>query len=127
MNKGYITLLSVLIAGAVGVSIAVSLLLLGLSSSRTSFVAQQSTQARGLANACVEEALQEIRDSSFTGAGNLSLGVGTCSYTVTSVGGENRTITTTGVVGTIQRKVKVTIDTISSQINVTSWQEVSDF
>jgi len=30
-------------------------------------------------------------------------------------------------VGTIIRKVKVTIDAINPQINVTSWQEVADF
>ena len=127
-QKGYIALITVLVTGAVGVAITVSLLLLGLGSSRTSFSLEQSNQAKALANACAEEALQQIRDSTpFTGTGNLTLGQGSCSYTVTSGGSQNRTITSTGTVGTIIRKVKITIDKITPSIYVTSWQEVADF
>ncbi len=128
VQDGYIALITVLVTGAVGVAIATSLLLLGLGSSRTSFSLEQSNQAKALANACSEEALQQIRDSTpFTGTGNLTLGQGTCSYTVTSGGGQNRTITSSGIVGTIVRKVKIIIDKITPNINVTSWQEVADF
>lgn len=128
MNKGFITLISVLIVGAIGTAIAVSLILLGLSSSRTSFAIEQSNQAKALANSCAEEALQQIRDSTpYTGSGNLSFGQGTCSYTVTSQGGQNRTITASGTVGTIVRKVQVVINTITPLIGVVSWQELPDF
>ena len=124
---GYITLISVLVVGAVGVAITISLILLGLGSSRTSFALEQSNQAKALTNACAEEAMQQIRDSmSFTGNGNLSLGQGTCNYTVTSQGGQNRTITALGTVGTIVRKVKIIISKINPTITVTSWQEVAD-
>jgi len=124
---GYITLISVLVIGAVGLAITISLILLGLGSSRTSFALEQSNQAKALTNACAEEAMQQIRDSmSFTGNGNLSLGQGTCNYTVTSQGGQNRTITALGTVGTIVRKVKIIISKINPTITVTSWQEVAD-
>ena len=127
-SAGFVTLLSVLVVAAVGVAIATSLLLLGVGSFRTSFAYTQSNQAKGLASACAEEALQQIRDAtSFTGSGNLSLGQGTCSYTVTSQGGQNRTITASGTVGTIIRKTKVIINKITPLITVISWQEVSDF
>ncbi len=127
-KNGYITLISVLIVGAVGVVITTSLILLGLGSSRTSFAIEQSNQAKGLANACAEEALQQIRDSTpYTGSGNLAFGEGSCSYTVSSQGGQNRTITSSGLVGTITRKVKIIIDRINPAIQVVSWQEVSDF
>lgn len=127
-NKtGYITLISVLIVGVIGVAIATSLILLGLGMSRTSFALEQSNQAKALANTCIEEALQQIRDSTpFTGTDNLTLGQGTCAYTVTNNGGQNRTITSSGTVGTIIRKVEVIIDTINPQINITSWQEVAN-
>ncbi len=125
MNKGYITLISVLVVGAVGIAIASSLILLGNASSRTSFALQQSLQAKGLANACAEEALEQIRESTpYTGTGNLTLGQGTCSYTVTDTGGTNRTVTTSGTVGTIVRKVSVTITAIDPLIVVSSWQEI---
>lgn len=127
-NKGFITLISVLVVGAVGVAITLSVILLGLGSSRGSLALEQSNQAKGLANACTEEALQQIKDSMpFTGTGNITLGQGSCSYTVTSQGGQNRTITASGAVGALTRKVKVIINGISPAIQVASWQEVADF
>lgn len=126
-EKGYITLLSTLFLVAIGGVVAGSLILLGLNSSRTSFALDQSAQAKALANACAEEALQRIRNlTAYTGSGNLTLGQGSCSYTVTSEGGPNRTITASGTAGTIVRKVKITIDQIDPSINITSWQEVAD-
>lgn len=124
---GYITLISILIVGAVGVAITLSIILLGVGSSRASFAIEQSNQAKALTNACAEEALQQIRDSApFIGSGDLTLGQGTCMYAVTSQGGQNRTITASGTVGTIVRKVKIIIDKINPAIQVVSWQEVAD-
>lgn len=127
-QRGYIALITVLVTGAIGAAIAVSLLLLGLGSSRTSFSLEQSNQAKALANACAEEALQQIRDSvPFEGTGSLTLGQGTCSYTVTKLTGQNRTIIATGTVGIVVRKVSIALDQITPSINITSWQEVADF
>ena len=46
--NGFITLVSVLVVGAVGVAIALSLILIGLGSSRTSIAVEQSNQAKAL-------------------------------------------------------------------------------
>lgn len=122
---GYIFLITVLVIGAVGVAIATSLLWLGLGSSKSSFALTQSNQAKALANACAEEALQQITNSiSFSGTGNLALGQGTCTYTVTKLTGQNRTITASGTVGTIIRKINISINKITPNVVVTSWQEV---
>ena len=127
-RRGYITLISVLVVGAVGVAIATALLMLGLTSSRTGFALVQSNQAKALANACAEEALQQIRDlTPYVGTGGLSIGSGTCTYTVTSQGGQNRTIASLGTVGTTLRKVEVILDQIYPHLVVVSWQEVADF
>lgn len=124
-NDGYVALISVLVVGAVGIAITLSLLLLGLGSVRTSFAVEQSNQAKSLANACTEEALQQIRDATpFTGSGTLTLGQGTCTYTVTSQGGQNRTVAAVGTVGSVVRKNLVIIDKINPSITVVSWQEV---
>lgn len=126
-QKGFITLISVLVVGAVGVAITLSLIQLGLGSSRTSFAVEQSNQAKALTNSCAEEALQQIRDSvSFTGSGNLAIGQGTCVYTVANQGGSNRAISASGTVDSIIRKVSIilTVNAINSRITVTSWQEV---
>jgi len=124
-QKGYITLISVLVVSAVSISVTISLLLLGLGSSRTSFVYQQSYQAKGFADACAEEALEEIRSNTgFVGGGNINFGNGTCTYNVTSQGAENRTVVATGTVDSVIRKVSVIINDINPLITVVSWQEV---
>ncbi len=127
-SQGFILLLNVLLIGVVGLTIVTSILLLGTNSSRTSFTLEQSNHAKAIANACTEEALEQIRDStSFTGSGSLSFSQGTCSYTVTSQGGQNRTVTASSTVSTITRKVKVILSSITPTMSVTSWQELGDF
>ena len=126
-HGGYILLVSVLIIGAVAITVSTTLLLLGINSQQASFAFEQSAQARGLVNACAEEALQEIRDSTpFTGTSTLIFGQGSCEFEVTSQGGQNRTISASSTVDTTIRKVKVIITAINPQIIVSSWQEVSD-
>lgn len=127
LESGYITLLSTIFLVAIGGVIAGSIILLGLGSSKTSFALHQSNQAKALANACAEEALQKINDSnSFSGSSTISLDGGTCSYTVTKLTGQNRTITSSGTIGTIIRKTSISIDAVNPSINITSWQEVAD-
>lgn len=128
VERGYITLLSVLIAGAILVATTVGLLQFGLSSSRTSFAEEQSDQAKALADACVEEALQHIHDSApFTGSDILTFGSGICEYTVENTGGSSRRIRASSTVATMVRKVEVTVTQIRPQITLGSWQEVADF
>tara|TARA_B100000745_G_scaffold162806_1_gene106594 strand:+ start:594 stop:986 length:393 start_codon:yes stop_codon:yes gene_type:complete len=123
-QSGFVTLTSVILIAAMSVGVSVTILLSGINSSRTSFSYQELLQAKALADACAEEALQQIRDnSSYTGSGSLSLGQGSCNYNVQSTGGENRTITVDGTIGTIVRRASITIDAINPSINITTWSE----
>ena len=125
-QNGYIALLTVLIIGAAATAISVTVLLLGADSQRSALVSQQSKQARFLAIACANEALQVIHDTtSYTGTGNLTLGQGSCTYTVASTGASTRTITTTGTVEGVIRKIQASVTVTSSNISVSSWQEIS--
>lgn len=127
-KRGYVTLISVLIIGAVGIAVASSLLMLGLLSSRTSFVYGQSGQARVLASACAEEGLQQIvNDTSFSGAGMISFENGNCTYEVTARGKQRRDMEAVGEVGAVIRKIEVAIDRVDPQLEIGSWQEVADF
>lgn len=127
-QSGYITLLSTIFLIAIGGVVVSSLILLGLGFSKSSLALDQSNQAKALANACAEEALEKIYESiPFSGSATLNLGSGSCSYTVTKLTAQNRTITSSGTVGTIIRKISIAIDKITPSINVTSWQEVADF
>lgn len=126
-QKGYVALLAILIMGAASLAVSLALLMTGTDAQRATLVTQQSAQARNLAAACAEEALQQIHDNTaFTGNNLLNHGQGTCSYTVTSTGSATRVIDTSGTVGSVIRKIKVYVTITSSSISVTSWQEVAD-
>ena len=125
-TDGYVALLAVLVVGAASLAIALTLLTTGADSQRAALVLQQSTQARSMASACAEEALQQMHDNTaFTGTNNLSLGQGTCTYTVANTGGTSRTVDASGTVGGVIRKVKAYATIGASSISITSWQEVS--
>jgi len=125
-REGFITLMSVIIVSAIGIAIASAILLLGVGSAKTSIIVEQSSQAKGLATACAEDALERVKESpSFTGSGNLSLSQGICSYLVSGVL-PAKIINASGTVSTVIRKVKVTITQINPKITYT-WQEVADF
>jgi len=126
-SEGYVALLAVLILGAISTTVAVTLLITGTDSQRSTLVSQQSAQARNLSGTCAEEALQIIHDNTlYTGSNSMTLGQGGCTYTVTNTGGNARTIDATGTVSNVVRKVKVYATINTSSISITSWQEVSD-
>jgi hypothetical protein len=125
-QAGYVALITVLIVGAVALAIGISMLGIGSDLQRTELLEQESHEARNLAGACAQEAVQTIHDNiAYAGTTNLSLGQGNCSYTVTVVTGTTRTVTVTGTVGNVVRKVQGSVTIGSSSISVTSWQEVS--
>lgn len=126
-ESGYIALIAVLIVGAVSLAATVGVLLSGTDTQRSVLTQQQSAQALGLATSCAEESLQLMHDTTtFTGSGNMSLGTGSCLYTITNTGGQNRVIDTTGTVDNVVRKLKVYVTIGSTSISITSWQEVAD-
>src|SRR5688572_21450964 len=105
-ENGYVALMAVLIIGAASLAVALALLTTGTDSQRATLAMQRSAQARNLATACAEEALQRIHDdAAFTGTNSMNLGQGSCAYTVTNTGGSARTIDTSGTVNNVVRKV----------------------
>ncbi len=124
----FISLIAILIIGAVTASIALGLLVSGADSQLSALTRLHSFQARALADACSEAALQQIKNSSgYTGSGTLTYGFGTCDYSVTSQGGGNRTIHASSTVATVIRKVNVTTSQVTPSITIASWQELGDF
>ena len=128
MKKGFVALISVVIVGAIILSIAVFMIYINLNSSQGGLIIKKSDQSRMLAQTCSEYALQKINDENdFVGTNSFSLLEGDCSYTIISGGGENRTINSWGQVENMIRKEEVIINQINPEINIISWQEVADF
>lgn len=124
-RRGYVTLMSVLVLGAVSAAIAITLILIGLSASRGSFTRLQSARAKAMVDGCAEEALQQIRSATaFTGTGSLVFGSSTCVYGVTNTGGQTRHITATSTTGTVIRKLDIVVSAINPRITISGWQEV---
>lgn len=128
LRKGYIALISVILMAALGLGIMLSVVAMGIDASKTDFSLQQSGAARSIASSCAEEALQRIVETgTTTTGGNLAIASGTCSYTVTSTNGQNITIQSTGVLGTVTSKINVVIATTTPSVSLSSWEEVVDF
>lgn len=123
-NRGYVLLMSVLILGAVGIAITVSLLLFGTGNLSTLNYWQKSTQAKAITDGCTEEALQQIRDnSSYSGTVTTPVGSGSCTYAVENLGGNNRSVSVSGTDGIAVRRVSILIDQLNPQLNIAFWRE----
>ena len=127
-RRGFVALMAVVVVGAVGLAIAISITLLGAGFTKTGIALQQSQQAKSLANACAEYGLEKLRESTgYAGDETLTIGSSTCYVlAVLGSGNTNRTVESSSTVGTVTRKVKVQVSQIMPQIQVTSWQEVAD-
>lgn len=125
-ESGYVALMSVLVVGAAATAIALTLLTSGSEAQRAMLVEQQSKQARSLAVACAQEALQQIHDNSgFTSTNTiLTLGQGRCTYTVAVTAPTTRSILTKATVGNVVKNIQVYVTLNTSNISITSWQEV---
>lgn len=127
-TRGYIALISVIIVGAIGTTIMLSVMLSGINSAKTDLALQQAGSAKTGSASCGEEALQKILETgTTTSSGGLVIGSSTCSYTITSQNGQNITIQSTGVSGVAVSKLKIIVATTSPVIILSSWQEVGDF
>lgn len=128
-QNGFVVLISVLIVAAIGTTLAVALLLLGVGALRTSFTLGLSAQARALADGCAERALQSLRlDISYSGSESFMLGNGVC--TILPVGGSGnagRVIQAIGQSANVVRKVEVVIGQVRPKVVIASWDEVADF
>jgi hypothetical protein len=128
---GFMALITVIAVGAVGLIIAVVLLLSGIGTSKTSLSVFQSTQAQGAANACAELALGAIQaniaintpaSATFTLDSGLNIN---CSYTITG-SSPNYSISSVGTAGAssnVTRRVNITLNRVGPTLNIAQWQE----
>ena len=85
---------------------------------------RSSVQARQLANACAEVALETIRENSaYTGTGTQIIGQQTCTYTVANTGGTTRLITAASTIYSVTRRISITISAVNP-VTTSTWQEI---
>lgn len=127
LRKGYVALLSVIALGTVGLAITVSLLMNGVTFSKSSFEIQKKIQSRMAATSCAEEAMQQILDSGIEeGNGTLTIGSSTCSYVISSTS-TSLLVQAVGTSTDVVTRINVILASSTPTIKLSSWQEVTDF
>ena len=127
-QKGYLAIFAVIMVISIVLVLVLSFSVKSYHSILNSRGTYRSNQAKALANMCGEYGLKQIRDlNTFTGSNTLTLGSGSCTYTVSDLGGTNRQVNSSGVINNITRKVKIMVVSVTPIVTVSSWQEVADF
>ena len=126
-QKGAIALISLLIITAVALAIGLSLNLLGIDEMRMGFRESKSSETYHVAESCLEEALMRFkRDANYSG-GTLQIGNGSCNINIV-VNGSQRTITVTGTVDQLIRKIQTVINVLNDGTTfgneTVDWQEI---
>lgn len=129
---GYITLITVIIVGAIVATVAVFLLLTGVGSSKSSRGVESNASAKAAAAGCANLALAAIQaNTSLTtpASGNQTLdptSEETCNYQISGTS-PNYTIVSTGTVdangGNYVRRLTITLNQVAPQLIIASWQE----
>lgn len=123
-NRGFAALVGVLMFGGFAITVVSAMVFSGMRSMQSSLAMRQSYEAKAVLHACAETALQSIHDNTgYTGSGSVTLGSGSCTYTVTSSGGSVRTVSVSATVGRIVKALTVTTDQLSPMLHISSWNE----
>jgi len=125
-RKAYVTLLSVIILGAISILVLITTIAIDTESIFAADVMDQGKQARFFADSCAERAIDLLKQNNLYGGTESYLFTsGSCTVSaVSGTGNTNRTFTTTGVYENATRKVSVTVTTVNPTTAIGSWQEV---
>lgn len=127
--KSFVSLMSVIVIGTVGMVIALSLLLIGTDSLKSINLSYDSSRARNYADGCVERALNSIRaDQAYAGPDTYSFDYGSCEVLgIINAGTETPTIHVEGISKTATKRIEVIISAVKPQITIGTWREVAVF
>jgi len=128
-KRGFITLMSVIVIGAVGTSVALTLLLLGTDSLRSTQNLFDSAKSRSYVDGCAEKALQTLRNNiNYAGGETLDFPDGSCTILpIIGSGTQSPTIRSESAVAGTKRRAEVSVKQVSPQLKLNYWKEVADF
>lgn len=123
-KKGYVTLVSVIILGAISILVMTTTLTIDTESIFANDVLDQAKQAKAFADTCAERGIDKLKQSNAYVGETINFTSGSCTVgTISGTGNTNRTFTSTGIFKNATRKVTVTITTINPTTVIGSWQE----
>lgn len=128
LKEGFVTLMSVLVLSVIALTISVTLLSTGISSSQNLQTLKNNKQAQYLSNTCAQRALGNIRNDNFyTGTLSVSESFGECNATVENIGSSNKRIEIEANSNGAYWRVVIETDQVYPQLVINSWEEGSDF
>lgn len=123
-QRGAAALLMIVVIAAAAVSLVTSVVLSGIDDLEQGFSSQVGQDTILTAESCVEEAiLRTVRDASYTG-GTLTVGQGSCVFTVTGGPCGNCTIVSEATNLDYTRTIEADISVAGATVSVTRWEEV---
>ena len=128
-KNGFVTLMSVIVIGAVGTSVALTLLLLGTDSLRSTQTLFESAKAKAYADTCAEEALLSLRqDINYAGGATINFPDGSCDILpIDNNGTQTPLVKIEGTVGLTKRRVEILARQVNPQLTINYWREVAGF
>lgn len=121
-QHGYIALVTVLVVGAVMLSVGMAVVLNSINSGQGALSEIKKEAGIGFVESCVEDALMRInRDNALPGT--IALPEGSCTVTINSQVGSDWDFTVSGVLSGYKKEVRVTANRASTVV-VNSWQEI---
>ncbi|MCA9397364.1 hypothetical protein KC573_00920 [candidate division WWE3 bacterium] len=126
-NKGFVALFVVVIISAGALLMSYNASYLSLGELDLGVTNQKGYETLAIAEGCAEEALGQIRQNSNYGLSSgtiqYTVGSGSCTVTVTDIGGNQRQITSSATVTNYHKRVQVIL-TIGSTLSIDSWTEL---
>lgn len=121
-HRGYIALVSLLMISAVALGIALVVAPLSISEAQMSLSVKKGNEARYVAEACAENALEMIKDSPAYSGETLSILGGSCTISV-STAGNDWTVISVAEKDNYSKTIEIQLTRLSS-ITLNSWQEL---
>ena len=124
-KNGYVSLISVVIIGAIVLAAVLSLTFISLQQSAGMVDRTRTLSNYYLANACANEALVELqKDSNYTGNENISIDNYSCKIeNISGSGNSGRTIIASSQIANQQKKIKIDIDQLRPVTIIKFWGE----
>jgi hypothetical protein len=116
---GYIALVALLIVAATGLTIGITISLIGIDELQLSYGGSRAANAKAVASACLEDGLGRLRKSWVNYSGSLSIGSDSCIINAV-VSGSLATLTATGNSDIYQQRIQTQVD---NNLEIVSWQE----
>ncbi len=118
-QKGYVALVALLIVAAAALTIGIAVSLRGIEEIQISYSASQAAKAKSLANTCLEEGLERLRNNWASYSGSWPIEESACIIDIV-INGSNATLTAVGTVDVYTQKIQIGAD---NNLNIISWQE----